>query len=96
MTTNFVNNEEFIIIESDIVRNHSLAYAILLDRIRLFHNYDHLNTDPTEPYCVDVNEMSKIWGIKKEKFENEYETITQDCNLYSSREGEDWNFYFFF
>lgn len=96
MVTNFANGEESILIDSDVIRERWLVYAILLDRIRLFHNYDHLNTEPAEPYCVDINEMSKIRGIKKEKFRSEYETITQDCNLHSSREGNDWNFYFFF
>lgn len=96
MTTKFVNNEEFIIIDSDVVREHSLAYAILLDRIRLFYNYDHLNTEPEDPYCIDIDEMSRIRWIEREKFEDEYEAITKDCELHSSREGNDWKFYFFF
>lgn len=96
MVTNFANNEQSIVIDSDVVRWHSLSYAILLDRIRLFYNYDHLNTTPEEPYCINIDEMSDARWIEKENFKNEYEAIAIDCELHSSREWDDWNFYFFF
>lgn len=96
MVINFLNNEQSIMIDSDVIRKRSLAYAILLDTIRLFHNYDHLNTEPSEPYSINIDEASKTWWIDRKEFEREYGTITRDCWLHSSWEGEDWNFYFFF
>ena len=96
MVTNFNNNEQSIIIDSDIIRERSLAYAVLLDTIRLFYNYDYLNTEPDVPYSIDIDEASKTWGIWKDEFRDEFEAITKDCWLHSSWEGEDWKFYFFF
>lgn len=96
MVTNFINNEQSIIVDSNVIRKNSLAYAVLLDEIRLFYNYDHLNTNPLEPYCINIKEASTTWGITAEEFKSEYNKITKDCWLNKSREWEDWNFYFFF
>lgn len=96
MATNFANGEEYILIDSDVIRERWLAYAILLDYIRLFHNHDHLNPTPEEPYFINIDEASRIRWIKKEEFKKEYDIITKDCWLYSSREWEDGKFYFFF
>ena len=96
MATNFANGEESILIDSDIIRERWLAYAILLDYIRLFYNHDHLNTTPEEPYFINIDEISRVRWIWRKEFENEYDIITKDCWLHSSREWEDWKFYFFF